>query len=343
MAERAGATISDAELNQAMERMRQGNKLSPEQFKQQLIQEGMTLSTLREQIRREMTINRVQQGRVNRRIKISEQEIDNFLNSKEGEFWRSPDYRLGHIMIPVSQTAPSEEVEQAKVKVEGIFQQLQKGADFKQLAIANSSGQNALKGGDLGWRKTAQLPGLFAKVVPTLKVGDTTEPFRSAAGFHLLRLYEQKGGGEQMVEQSKVRHILIKPSTILSDAEAHEKLEGIRQQILDGGDFKALAKEHSEDIGSMLSGGDLGWSTPGQFVPEFEKAMGETGVGQISEPFRSQFGWHILKVDERRNQDMSERVIRNQASNILRKRRFEEELQNWLREIRNEAYVEIKE
>ncbi|TQV71787.1 molecular chaperone SurA [Exilibacterium tricleocarpae] len=342
MADRAGVRIEDGQINQAIARMQQANNLTAEAFAEELRREGMTPSTLREQVRREMVINQVQQGRVNRRIQITEQEIDNFLNSTEGKFWTSPDYQLGHMLIAVATGAGEEEKNAAREKAEQLFQQLQQGADFKQLAIANSAGPQALQGGDLGWRKTAQLPALFAEVVPGLKPGQTSAPFASDAGFHLLKLYDQRGGGERMVEQAKVRHILIKPSTILSDDEAREKLLDIRRQIVAGGSFEALCKEHSEDIGSMLSGGDLGWSTPGQFVPAFEETMKQTAVGEISEPFRSQFGWHILKVDERRNQDMTETVIRNQARNLLRKRRFEEELQTWLREIRDEAYVEIK-
>lgn len=343
MADRAGVRISDAEINQAIGRMQQANQLTAEQFAQQLQLEGMTLADLRHQVRREMVINQVQQGRVNRRIQITEQEIDNFLNSTEGKFWTSPDYQLGHILIAVASGGSDDETAAARTRAEALFEQLQQGADFRQLAIANSAGPQALQGGDLGWRKTAQLPALFADVVPALQVGQVSAPFSSDAGFHLLKLYQQRGGGERMVEQAKVRHILIKPSTIVSEEQAQQQLLDIRRQILDGTSFEEMAREHSEDIGSMLSGGELGWSTPGQFVPTFEQTMQQTEAGQISEPFRSQFGWHILKVDERRNQDMTETVIRNQARNLLRKRRFDEELQNWLREIRSEAYVELKE
>lgn len=342
MGARANVNIDDRELNQAIERIRQGNKLTAEEFEQQLAQEGLSLDTLREEIRREMIINRVQQGSVNRRIRISEQEIDNFLASTEGKFWTSPDYQLGHILVSMPSGASAEEINQAETKARDLHQQLTNGADFKQLAVTHSAGQNALQGGDLGWRKTAQLPGLFADVVPTLQKGQISEPFRSAAGFHILKLYDQRGGGEQLVEQSKVRHILVKPSAILTDDQAYQKLMRIKAQIEGGADFAEKAREHSEDIGSMLSGGDLGWSMPGQFVPEFESMMKQIDVGQISVPFRSQFGWHILQVQERRKEDMSGAMMRNQARNLLRKRRFEEELQSWLREIRDKAYIEIK-
>ncbi|MFC6981035.1 peptidylprolyl isomerase [Microbulbifer taiwanensis] len=208
--------------------------------------------------------------------------------------------------------------------------------------MANSAGQNALAGGDLGWRKTVELPTLFADALDGLTVGDVTDPFRSDAGFHLLKIHAQRGSTEQVVEQTKVRHILVKPSAILSDDDAYNKLVELRQQILDGADFGELARENSEDIGTMLSGGDLGWSMPGQFVPEFTQAMDNTPVGEVTMPFRSQFGWHILQVEGRRKQDMTDQYIRNQAANLLRNRRYEEELQNWRREIRDQAYVEIK-
>jgi len=342
MGQRAGVEISEQEITQAIGRMAASGGLNMEQFQQQLWSDGMSMAQFKERLRREMLINRVQKGSVNRRINVSDQEIDNFLESQEGKFWVSPDYQLGHILIGLSAGADEETVDDAKMKAEGLYQQLNDGANFKELAIANSNGQMALQGGDLGWRKTSQLPSLLAEAVPSMKKGEVSEPIRSDAGFHILKLYNQRGGEETIVEQSKVRHILVKPSTILSDKEAFEKITHIREELEAGADFNELAKNHSEDIGSMLSGGDLGWSTPGQFVPEFEATMNDIEVGKVSEPFRSQFGWHILKVDERRQQDFTDTVIRNQAANIIRKRRFEEELPNWLQEIRDEAYVEIK-
>ncbi|MFC6924002.1 peptidylprolyl isomerase [Microbulbifer taiwanensis] len=342
MASRAGVTVSEAELDQAIARVQQNAGVSPEQFRQRLAADGLSMKTFRQQIRQELLIRRVEQGSVNRRIQITDQDIDNFLRSKEGEFWKSPQYELGHILIPVSSSAPSDEVTKAREKAEQLAGQSRGGVDFRRLAIANSAGQNALAGGDLGWRKTVELPTLFADALDGLTVGDVTDPFRSDAGFHLLKIHAQRGSTEQVVEQTKVRHILVKPSAILSDDDAYNKLVELRQQILDGADFGELARENSEDIGTMLSGGDLGWSMPGQFVPEFTQAMDNTPVGEVTMPFRSQFGWHILQVEGRRKQDMTDQYIRNQAANLLRNRRYEEELQNWRREIRDQAYVEIK-
>lgn len=342
MAQRAGVTVSDAELDQAIARVQQNAGASPEQFRQRLAADGISMKAFRQQIRQELLIRRVEQGSVNRRIQITDQDIDNFLRSKEGEFWKSPQYELGHILIPVNSSAPTDEVTEARRKAEQLAEQTRGGADFRRLAIANSAGQNALSGGDLGWRKTVELPTLFADALEGLEVGDVTDPFRSDAGFHLLKIHNERGSTEQVVEQTKVRHILVKTSAIRDNDDAYNLLIDLRQQVLDGADFGELAREHSEDIGTMLNGGDLGWSNPGQFVPEFTQAMDNTPVGEISMPFRSQFGWHILRVDGRRQQDMTDQYIRNQAANLLRNRRYEEELQNWRREIRDEAYVDIK-
>ncbi len=339
---RVGVEVSEAELDAAVERMKEANKLTDEAFAQQLAQDNISVNSLREQIKRDMIIDQVQRGSVNRRIRISEQEVENFLKSKQGKFWASPDYNLGHILVSLPSTASNEEAKDAEDKAQDIVKRLRNGADFRQLAVAESQGQNALKGGELGWRKSAQMPDLFSDAVEALEQDAVSEPLRSGAGFHILKLYGKRGAQEQVIEQSKVRHILVKPSTILSNDEARQQLTDIRQQIVDGSDFAELAKEHSEDVGSMLSGGDLGWSLPGKFVPEFERTIDNSAVGDISQPFRSQFGWHILQVQERRQQDMSETVRINQANRLLRSRRFEEERLNWIREIRDEAFVEIK-
>ncbi len=339
---RVGVEISEAEIDAAMNRMKQANNLSDAAFAEQLKNDGVNINSLRDQIRRDMIIDQVQRGSVNRRIRISEQEVQNFLKSKQGKFWASPDYNLGHILISLPSTVNNEEAKAAEDKAHALVKRLRDGADFRQVAVAESQGQNALKGGDIGWRKSAQMPDLFAQAIETLEENGISEPLRSGAGFHILKLYGKRGSQEQVIEQAKVRHILVKPSTILTNEEAQQKLADVRQQILDGADFAEMAKLHSEDVGSMLSGGDLGWSLPGKFVPEFERTINNSSVGDISEPFRSQFGWHILQVQERRQQDMSETVRINQANRLLRNQRFEEERLNWIREIRDEAFVEIK-
>ena len=343
MGARAGVAIAEEELDQAIARVQQNMGVSPADFQKKLEADGISNNAFRQQIRHEMIIRRVEQGSVNRRIQITEQDINNFLRSKEGEFWKSPQFQLGHILIPVSSSAPAEEVTAARAKAESVYEKATSGEDFRALAISNSAGQNALQGGDLGWRKPVELPTLFADALEGLEVGGVTKPFRSDAGFHMLKIHEQRGATEQVVEQTKVRHILVKTSAIRDDDAAYQLLMDLRGQI-DSGElkFEDAARDNSEDIGTMLQGGDLGWSNPGQFVPEFTQAMDNTPVGEMSMPFRSQFGWHLLQVEGRRQQDMTDQYIRNQAANLLRNRRYEEELQNWRQEIRDQAYVEIK-
>ena len=338
-----GIRITDAELNDAMARIASSNQLTMEQYAEQIHATGSTLSNVREEIRNEMILMRVQQGQVMRRIRISNQELDNFLNSEEGRFMTSPDVNVGHILLPVPSGKNNEEVNAILQRAQGLLEEANNGTDFRQLAIANSADQTALQGGDLGWRKMAQLPGVFIEAVEKLEIGQISEPIRSDAGYHLIKLYERKGGGEQLIEQHFARHILIKPNEIRDEATAVSQLTELRERVKAGEDFALLAKEFSEDPGSALNGGELGWSTPGMFVPEFEQTMGSIELNEVSAPFLSQFGWHILQVTERRNQDFSENITRNRAQNLLRQRKYEEELQVWLQEIRDEAFVEIKE
>ncbi|QEY16617.1 molecular chaperone SurA [Cellvibrio sp. KY-GH-1] len=342
LAERYEIKVDEAEIDQAVGRVLQKNQITLAQLEADLQRQGLNLAGLRKQMRNELTISHLQQGVVNSRIKITEQDINNFLASSDGKYATSPDFHIGHILIAVSSSADADAVAEAEKKANEIYQKLQSGSDFSQMAISFSNDQAALQGGDIGWRKLAQLPELFGNQMANLAVGQVSKPFRSGAGFHILKNIEQRGGGAQLIEQTHARHILLKTSEIMDDAQARQKLLDLRTRIEKGEDFAKLARENSEDTGSMLSGGDLGWSTPGMFVPEFEEAMANTSPGNISRPFKSQFGWHILQVIERRKEDMSDKVKRNQAANVLRSRRFDEEFQLWLTQIREEAYVEIK-
>ena len=339
---RVNLRISDADLNQALEDAAQRQGTTVDRLIERAHQRGVTLASLRHQMRNEMIIAKVQEGSINRRISITEQDIDNFLISEEGRSWSSPDVNLGHILLSLSSGAPRDEVAEVEQKIRDLYNQLQDGADFKNLAVANSMGQNALSGGDLGWRKTEQLPSLFIAAIENLSPGQISEPIRSDAGYHLLKLYDQRGSVKRLVVQHKVRHILLTPNEIRNDEETLKEINDLRAELINGGDFVALSKEHSEDIATSLSGGELGWSVPGQFVPLFEKTMSEVEINQVSEPFSSQFGWHILQVTERREQDFSEDIKRSQAHNILKRRKFDEELEIWLKEIRDEAFVDIK-
>jgi peptidyl-prolyl cis-trans isomerase SurA len=338
----AGIRIGDEELNQAMARIASSNKLTMEEYVAQIHAQGGTVAVVREQIRNEITIMRVQQGKVMRRIRISEQELDNFLNSEEGRFLTSPDVNVGQILLSVPSNTSSEDTDAILARANELQAQAVGGTDFRQLAIANSADQSALQGGDLGWRKMAQLPGVFIDAVEQMDIGQISDPIRSGAGYHLLKLYERRGGGEQLIEQHFARHILVKPNQIRDQETTVALLNELRDRSIAGEDFAALAKEFSEDPGSALKGGELGWSTPGMFVPEFEQTMGSIALNEVSAPFSSQFGWHILQVTDRRNEDFSTNILRNRAQNMLRERKYEEELQVWLQEIRDEAFIEIK-
>ena len=338
----AGVRISDDELNQAIGRVAASNNLSIDQYIDRLTMEGTSLSIIREEVRHELIIMRVQQASIMRRIRVSDQELNNFLNSEEGQLVSSPDVNIGQILLTVSSNASKASIDRVSNQAMDLYQQIQDGKDFKELALSYSMDQSALQGGDLGWRNMAQLPKIFSQEIDLLTLGTVSEPIRSGAGFHLIKLYDRRGGDAKLIEQNLVRHILLEPNALRNKLDTKKFLQQIKNQVLAGGDFEQLAKAHSEDKSSALDGGNLGWSTPGMFVPEFEATMNNIAVGEISEPFESQFGWHILQVTDRRQQDFSEEILRNRAQNLIRQRKYDEELQVWLQEIKDEAFIEIK-
>jgi peptidyl-prolyl cis-trans isomerase SurA len=342
MGERAGVRIDDASLNQTMEQLAQRNGLTLDQFRAALTQDGISFDQAREQIRREMIINRVRQRRVAERIQVSDQEVRNFLNSEAGQYQTATDYRLAMIVLQISDSADAAEVAAKSRLADEIYRELSAGADFASVAVRRSSAENALEGGELGWRKAAQLPGPFASAVGALEVGEVTRPLRSPAGLHILKLLEKRGGENQMVEEFQVRHILIKPSEIRTEGEAAQLIQRLRERITSGESFATLARSFSEDPGSALNGGSLNWITPDVMVPEFREVMTSIPANRVSQPFQTQFGWHILEVTDRRSVDMTDEMRQQQALNLLQNRKFEEELQTWLMEIREDAYVEIK-
>ena len=337
---RAGVRISDAQLNAALNRIAAQRGMSLDQFRVQLEQQGESYQEMREQVRQELIIQRVQAGNVNQRIQISDQEIENYLESEEGRAMMAEEYRLIHALLPVANDATPTEEEVIEAYVNDLYARIAAGEAFNDV-ISASDGDYTFSGGDLGWRKRDDLPSLFAEVAPQLELQQTSEPIRSASGFHLIYLAEKRGGS-MVIQQTHVRHILLKPSAIRTDDDTRALAEDLRQQVIGGADFEELAREYSEDIGSAQEGGDLGWTSPGQMVPEFENMMDSTAVEQVSTPFQSQFGWHILQVLERRQEDVSNTVVRNRAGEVLHKRKYEEELDAWLRKIRDEAFVDIK-
>ena len=342
-ADRAGIRISDDELNQALASIAYQNQMSLEQFRLALADDGVSWAQMRDQVRREFAISRVQQGIMRRRIQITEQEVQNFLATELGESVTADEYRLGHILIDLSSNPDPDEVREKRAQAEYLFTRLGAGEDFGSLAIELSKGQNALNGGDMGWRKPAQLPSIFSDLVEDMTIGQVKGPIKSGRGFHLIKLLEKRGAkAEGMVAQTKVRHILIKPNEIRSERESFELAESLLQEIQGGRDFAEIAKLYSDDPGSALSGGDLGWTQSGTFVPEFEATMQSAKLNVISDVFQTTHGFHFIEVTGRRLEDFSERFRMGQAENYLRNQKFDEELENWLREIRDGAFVEVK-
>ena len=335
MANRAGVRISDSQLNETMARIASQNNMNLLQFKEALEQEGQSYIKMREQVRHDMLLQTVQGGQVNRRIQISEQEIDNFLASEEGQQITAPEYLIHHTLVPLE----NDNDDEAKAFAEQLIAQIKAGTGYDQVSEKNP--QYPSRGTVLGWRKASDLPSLLVDIAPRMQQGQSMGPIRSPSGYHIVTLVEKRGGAE-LVKQTRARHILLKASAIRDDAATRKQLENIRQRIVDGEDFGALAREYSEDIGSAQEGGDLGWSSPGQMVPAFENAMATTEIDAISNVFKSRFGWHVLTVEGRRDKDISEDLRRNTARNFLHERKFKDERQAWLQKIRDEAYVDIK-
>ncbi|MGM0768704.1 MAG: peptidylprolyl isomerase [Pseudomonadota bacterium] len=343
MAERGGMRISDNELNETMAGIAQRNNMTLAQFEEQLSAEGVSYREAREQIRNEMLASRVQQRQVGNRVRVTDREVQNYLQSLASREPSNEQYRLSYIYIEVDNPSDDAAVAAAREKAERLRREIADGRDFREVAVAESDAANALEGGDMGWRSRSQLPSLLESVVPDLATGKPSEVLGNNSGFHLVMVQDRRGGGdEQVIEQSRVRHILIRPTETVSDAQAESTIRDLTRQLRDGGDFAALAREYSDDPVSGSDGGNLGWVSPGQMVPEFEQAMMEADVGELAGPFRSQFGWHILEVQERRQKDISGEVRESEARQAIYRRKFDSELQNWLREIRDEAFVEFK-
>lgn len=338
LANRYGVRIPDAQLDDAMGRMAASNGLNLEQFRAAIEGQGQSYVAMREEIRREMMIQRVQQGNVNRNIQISQQEIDNFLATEEGEAMTQPEFRVVQALLETGRDDSDDVLAAKEAFVDGVLASILDGKPFEE-AVATME-PYVFKGGDLGWRKIGDIPSMFAGVIPELKAGDTAK-VKSGAGFHLVYLVDERGR-ERLVAQTQVRHILIKPTEVLAETEALDLIKNLRQRILDGEDFAGIAKEYSDDIGSAQEGGELGWTNPGQMVPEFETAMAGADIGVITEPVKSQFGWHILEVTGRRDQNVAEEMRQRQVANYLHQQKYDEELEAWLRKIRDEAFVDIK-
>ncbi len=342
IAERSGIRVSDEELNASMATIAERNGLTQQEFAQALAADGLTLQDAQEQIRQEMIISRVRQYRVAERIQVTDQEVQNFLASDLGKMQLAEEYQLANILIPVPDAATNDDLDKAQKTVASVVKQLEQGADFAQLAMTYSASENALEGGEMGWRKAAQLPPPFDRLLGGMSIGQVTEPARTAGGIIMLKLLDKRGGDVMYRDEVHVRHILLKPSEIRSPEATQKLAQRLYERLRNGEDFAALAKQFSEDPGSALNGGDLNWIDPSSLVPVFREEMARTEIGQLSQPFESQFGWHVLQVLDRRSTDSSAQMREQQAVSLLRNRKYDEELQTWLRQIRDEAYVEIK-
>ena len=338
LADRYGVRVPDAQLDQSMARIAAQNGMTLEQFRDALQQTGQSYAEMRAGLRDELAIQRVQQGSVMRDISITEKEIDNFMMTEEGIALTEPEYRVVQALLPIPRSDTAEQRTAKEDYVNGVLANILAGADFSEAVSVQEP--YTFQGGDLGWRKLSDIPSMFAGIIPSLKAGDTGK-VQSSSGLHLVHLAEARGL-ERLIEQTNVRHILITPNEVLDDEAARNFILGLKERIDNGEDFTSLAQEHSDDIGSAQEGGELGWTNPGQMVPEFETAMANAEIGVVTEPVRSEFGWHILEVTGRRTEDFAEQVKRNQVANYLREAKYEEELDNWLRKIRDEAFVDIK-
>ena len=342
LAKRGGLRIDDQTLNETLAKIAQQNNMTLRQFSQAIEADGLTFNEFREQIRHEMLISQVRQRRVGERIQVSEQEVDNYLTSPEALQQDGREFRVGHILISVPDNPSPEQIKLAQQRAEVLKAKLDAGADFQEQAIASSAADEAFSGGDLGWRSALALPSIFTDKVPKLPVGGVAGPIRSPSGFHIIKLLETRGGEQLFIDQTQARHLLLMPNAIRNEQATLAEIRKLKQRVEQGESLADLAKELSDDRGSKQAGGSLGWVSPGQMVPEFEAAMNDLAVGQISQPVKSQFGWHLIQVEERRKSDMTDLMRRQQVRRILSERRFEEEVQNWLREIRDSTWVEIR-
>ena len=337
-----GMRISDDELNAAMNDIAARNGLSLNQFALALRREGIDYLQLRQQVRDEILVTRLRQAEVDSRVTVSDEDVGLMLE-KQGDSDKI-EYHLAHILIAVPSNADPETRSAAQAEAAEVVAKVRAGEDFGQLAVTHSDSPRALDGGDLGWRRGNALPTLFADVVPTLEAGQISEPINASGGLHIIQLVEKRGAGTgTLVKETHAKHILLKPNVLRNDQQTREALEKIRQQIVDGADFAKLAKKHSEDPGSVNQGGDLGWQGPETFVPEFQQALDVLDINELGPVFKTPFGWHLAMVTERREKDRTDDLRKAQARQAIFRRKASEEQEVWIRQLREEAYVEYRD
>lgn len=342
LAERSGVTVSEEMLNNAAADIAQRNNMSLEDFRTELENSGMSYKAFLEGVRNEIIINQVRAKEIGARVKVSDSEVEHYIETQGSAGDEAMQYHLGHILIALKEGASSAEIQKAEKKASDLVKKLRAGQDFAQTAISESEDSNALKGGDLGWRTLNDIPSQLADGVKKMRLNEVSDPIRSSSGYHIIKLLDKKSDMDNhVITTTKVRHILIKTNELIDDSEARRRLLELKKRITDGDDFATLAKSHSDDKGSAIKGGDLGWVEPGSLVKPFEDAMNRLTVNELSEPVQSQFGWHLIQVLDRKEKDNASEHRKNLVREAIRKRKIEEETELWLRRLRDEAYVEI--
>jgi len=342
LARDTGLRVDDATLDSAIGRIATNNRVSVPELRSLVEKDGISFSKYREDLRDEIVVVRLREREVENKLQIADSEIDNFMATLQQQDGRSEEFNLSHILIRVPEQASPEQLQDRRARAERALSQIKSGTDFRQIAASVSDAPDGVQGGSMGWREFVQLPTIFADAVKTMKPGELSGVLRSAAGFHIVRVNERRGHVDTaMVTQTRARHILIKTSELVSENEAKDRIVKLQERADNKADFAELARLQSED-GSASRGGDLGWLTPGDTVPEFEKAMDLLQPGQISGPVRSPFGWHLIQVLERRSQDMSQQQQRLRARQALREQKGEEAYLEWARQLRDSAFVEIR-
>lgn len=342
-ADRIGLQISDEMLNQSIAGIAQQSGIAFEDMPRVLAEDGMDYAEFRRSLREEITIEQLRRIEVGQSISVSEREIEQCIADLEGNVVTNSEYELSHILLTFPEAASDEEIEEKEALANQIYTQVQEGADFREMAVSHSDGPTALEGGSLGWMQGAQVPTLFTDVLQNMGAGDVSQPIRTSTSFHLVRVDNLRSAVERSeVNQAKVRHILVMPNEIIDDATAKQRLEEALEEIRGGADFGEQAKLLSDDPGSANLGGDLGWAGPGMYAPEFEQTIADAEIGVISEPFRTQFGWHILEVTDRRVYDNTEELKQRNCDARIRNDKMEEESLLWMQRLRDESFVDLR-
>ena len=341
-AKQSGVTVTDDTLTRALANIAKENGLSLAEFRDALERQGIDFGRFRDNLRDEITISRLRNSRVRNQVTVSEQELEAFLRSHPAAASQRTAFHLYHILISTPDAAAPETIQAAKRKAERLVREIRGGREFRSAALSESDGRQALEGGDLGWLQAAQVPTLFADLVNDMERGAVSDPIRSPSGYHIIMLEDFKGGERHILTQTHARHILIQTNEVVSNQDAQTRLEHLKQRIEGGEDFATLARSHSDDQASAVKGGDLGWTSPGDLVPRFEEEMNQLSPGQVSAPFQTDFGWHIVQLLERRQHDSTEEVRKAEAREQIRNRKVNEEVELWLRRLRDTAYIEIR-